>query len=217
MKKLKDYLLENYVKENGDLDIRGLDLSDFDGDVYIGEMKVKGNLSQSFQKVNGHLYQSSQKVKGYLYQDDQKVEGNLYQDYQKVEGDLRQSYQEVEGNLRQNRQKVEGNLFQNFQKVKGNLHQDAQKVKGILWDDKPKIELSIDEVIILKNLDKRYKYIARNEDGDLNIYGGEPDNRDTHYYHDTMAYFENFRHLFQNITFESGPHLIADLIEENEK
>lgn len=201
MKKLKDYLLENYVKENGDLDIRGLDLSDFDGDVYIGEMKVKGN-----------LYQSSQKVEGYLYQDNQQVKGYLYQESQKVEGDLHQSYQEVEGNLRQN-----------FQKVEGNLHQYAQKVKGILWDDKPKIELSTDEIIILRSVDEKYKYIARDDNsyGSLKVYEKEPIKRDTHYLTSDLRsdfdYLHGFYHLFKDITFESGVHLIADLIKENEK
>ena len=82
---LKDYLLENYVDEAGDLDLIGLDFSDFDGNIYISGMKVKNDLFQMGQLVRGDLYQNSQIVKGYLYQGNQKVEGSLYQDNQVVE------------------------------------------------------------------------------------------------------------------------------------
>ena len=74
---LKVILLDNFVDKEGDLDLIGLDFSDFDGDIYIGYMKVKGNLEQSYQKVKGNLYQDCQEVGGNLLQECQKVQGEL--------------------------------------------------------------------------------------------------------------------------------------------
>lgn len=88
MNKLRDYLLENYVDKDGDLIMIGLDFGDFDGNVYIGSMKVKGNLIQNYQTVEGDLFQDDQKVRGDLFQHSQEVEGDLWQDEQKVEGNL---------------------------------------------------------------------------------------------------------------------------------
>ena len=76
--KIKEWLLRNAVDEDGDLNLSGLDFSDFAGDVYISEMKVKGDLLQGNQKVEGALVQSYQKVKGDLWQSYQKVGGDLY-------------------------------------------------------------------------------------------------------------------------------------------
>lgn len=76
---LKKYLLENFIDEDGDLDLSNLDFSDFDGNVYICDMKVKKDLIQNYQIVNGDLIQSDQKVGGNLYQGFQQFGGNLYQ------------------------------------------------------------------------------------------------------------------------------------------
>ena len=92
---IRDWLLNNCINENGSLNLSGLDFSDFEVDIDISNMKVKGNLIQSYQEVKGNLFQR-----------DQKVEGNLYQSYQKVKGDLWQSNQEVKVNLVQSYQKV---------------------------------------------------------------------------------------------------------------
>ena len=95
---LRDYLLENYVDEVGDLYIPGLDFSNLDGDVYTGGMKVKGDLYQSQHEVEGTLYQSYHKVKGSLIQDKHEVKGDLYQGEHEVGGNLFQSGHEVDGN-----------------------------------------------------------------------------------------------------------------------
>lgn len=90
-------------------------------------------------------------------------------------------------------------------------------------ENKPKIKLTGDEVIILKNIDKKYKYIARDDNsyGSLVVYVKEPIKRDTYYLTSDVRsdfdYLHGFYHLFQDVTFESGSHLIADLIKENEK
>ncbi|MEG3037063.1 MAG: hypothetical protein RR832_05840, partial [Bacilli bacterium] len=56
----KNWLIENRVSKDGNLILNELDFSDFDGDVYIGLMKIKHNLYQSGQEVKGSLDQSCQ-------------------------------------------------------------------------------------------------------------------------------------------------------------
>src|SRR5690554_5098769 len=72
---LRDYLLENYVNSYGNLVIKGLDFSDFDGDVFISGMKVKRDLWQGNQKVGGSLWQGNSTVKGNYYCEDIKAGG----------------------------------------------------------------------------------------------------------------------------------------------
>ena len=131
-KQIIDWLLENTIDDNGDLNLEGLDFTDFDGDVRTSHMKVKKTLHQANQNVKGDLHQSYQNVEGGLHQDSQNVEGTLRQSYQYVKGDLHQSYQNVEGHLFQSYQKVKLNLYQKYQNVKGTLYQDNQNVEGSL-------------------------------------------------------------------------------------
>ena len=88
IKHLRDYLLENYVDEDGDLMLEDLDFSNFYGDVYITGMKVKGDLFQNRQTVKGNLLQNWQDVQGSLFQGRQGVQGDLHQSKQEVRGDL---------------------------------------------------------------------------------------------------------------------------------
>ncbi len=83
---IRNWLLENCVNENGDLDLTYLDFSNFDGNIYISCMKVKKDLIQSNQEVKANLFQSYQKVEGSLYQHTQKVEEDLWQSFQEVKG-----------------------------------------------------------------------------------------------------------------------------------
>jgi len=87
---LKKWLLANCENDFGTLYLGELDFSDFDGDVYIGRMKVKKDLIQGGQTVGGNLVQGCQEVKG-----------DLNQCFNKVDGDLLQSYQEVNGVIEQ--------------------------------------------------------------------------------------------------------------------
>lgn len=57
IEEVKERLLENRVDENGDLDLRGLDFSGFEGDIDIGSMKVKKDLYQDKQVVDCYLWQ----------------------------------------------------------------------------------------------------------------------------------------------------------------
>ena len=81
IEEVKQWLLENRVNEYGDLDLSGLDFSDFEGDVNISAMIVNKYLFQDNQQVQGSLYQNNQNVEGNLWQTDQKVGGVLYEHY----------------------------------------------------------------------------------------------------------------------------------------
>jgi gas vesicle protein len=133
IEEVKKWLIANCIDERGNLNISGLDFSDFDGDIDISGMRVKGDLRQRYQKVEGNLNQANQEVKGDLYQCSQKVEGDLRQSFQEVKGDLYQNCQEVKGDLYQSLQKVGGDLQQYCQEVKGNLYQRYQNVKGKMF------------------------------------------------------------------------------------
>ena len=101
LQELKEFLLKNFLDENGDLDISGLDFSDFDGTVDISFMTVKNSLMQANQKVGASLSQEEQRVEKNLYQDSQEVGGHLLQDRQRVGRDLVQNRQRVKGSLLQ--------------------------------------------------------------------------------------------------------------------
>ena len=79
IEELRNYLLENYVDEDGNLTMSGLDFSDFEGNVYIDDMKVKYYLSQSRHEVEGNLSQSYQKVKGNFHNVNNEYGGKLYE------------------------------------------------------------------------------------------------------------------------------------------
>ena len=77
-KEIKKWLLENCVNNLGNLDLSGLDFSDFDGNVIIGQMKVKNNLVQDYQEVGLSLIQNYQGVGKDLFQDGQKVKDSFF-------------------------------------------------------------------------------------------------------------------------------------------
>lgn len=60
----KKWLLKNRVDKHGDLDLTCLDFSEFDGNVNISGMKVKGHLWQGWQEVKGDYYCYGIKVGG---------------------------------------------------------------------------------------------------------------------------------------------------------
>ena len=99
IKEIKNWLLENAVDHSGDLDLSDLDLSDFNGNVYINHMKVKRSLYQDYQKVGENLFQNVQKVGKDLFQNNQDVDGSLHQYYQKIGGSLHQYGQKVGGDF----------------------------------------------------------------------------------------------------------------------
>lgn len=136
----KQYILENFRNDDGNIVICNVDLSDFDGDVYIDEWTVKNNLHQGHQMVGGDLYQSNQIVVGYLYQHVQTVGKDLWQNFQEVHQTLKQ----------------------NNQRVIGNLHQDSHIFAGTLYNHKLKEdEEVIDESDTFIAIKKRLKKITK--------------------------------------------------------
>lgn len=85
---IKKWLLKNAVNKNGHLDLSYLDFSDFDGDVFINHMKVKGTLWQNFQEVEEDIYQDCQATGRHLCQDCNNVGGDLSQIMQRVNGNF---------------------------------------------------------------------------------------------------------------------------------
>lgn len=73
------------------------------------------------------------------------------------------------------------------------------------------------ELCILKNIDKKYKYITRDDDGALNVYVFKP-YRDGFMWRPLDGGYEDivvFNHLFQNIQWEDEPMFIDDYVERN--
>ena len=87
------------------------------------------------------------------------------------------------------------------------------------------IKLTEDEKVILRNIDKRYRWIARDENGELMVYSTRPlkDRHITKKWRviltDEYELMHIFNHLFQFIKWEDEkPYLIEDLLEgETEK
>ena len=81
----------------------------------------------------------------------------------------------------------------------------------------PKKKFTDDELCILKNIDKKYKYIIRDDDGDLTVYIFEP-YRDGFMWRPLDGGYEDivvFNHLFQNIQWEDEPVFIDDYVERS--
>lgn len=82
------------------------------------------------------------------------------------------------------------------------------KRKELEKNNEPKLsKLSEGERVILKNLDKRWKWIVRNENGELNIFEEEPfRSTQANYWVSSWEtesdYLGAFSHLFKFINFE---------------
>ena len=89
--------------------------------------------------------------------------------------------------------------------------------KKLLWERKPKPQLTEDEKIILRNLPKKYKYIARDKNGLIFLFSKKPSKCDYSWigYNDiAFPYY----HLFQFIKWEDEePYSIEELLEGEEK
>lgn len=83
-----------------------------------------------------------------------------------------------------------------------------------------KIILTNDEKIILKNLDKKYKYIVRDSNGTIWIYETKPVKGLFSWGNVKYTEYEYlvFPHLFQCIKWENDePTLIEELLKEKNK
>ena len=122
---------------------------------------------------------------------------------------------------------LEGRKFITFDSYRDNLTDidnavefDIMKVykdytcKVLLWERKEKPKPTYDEKIILRNLPKKYKYIARDKNGLIFLFSKKPSKCDYSWigYNDiAFPYY----HLFQFIKWEDEePYSIEDLLGE---
>ena len=90
--------------------------------------------------------------------------------------------------------------------------------KELLWERKEEPKLTEDEKVILKNIDKCVKYIARNMDGSLFVYDDKPVKTRDYWDCEFHIYYFPFDHLFQFIKWEDEePYLIENLLKGEEK
>ena len=103
---------------------------------------------------------------------------------------------------------IDDNLkfYNGVDKINKVIELHEHKLEGyIIW--KRGIELTDDEKVILKNVDKDYNYIMRTENNLLvskSMFFSK--------YPDTMT-MSAYNHLFKNITTESGIHEIKELLK----
>ena len=84
----------------------------------------------------------------------------------------------------------------------------------VLWERPSKPTLTDDEKVILRNIKKNYKYIARDREGELFVYREAPYKNIEGWYANKSKSMEAFNHLFQFIKWEDGlPYEIASLLE----
>ena len=88
-------------------------------------------------------------------------------------------------------------------------------LKEVLWERKEKPKLTDDEKAILRNIDKKYRWIARDESSQLYIFINKPYKIDCLWYAtDSINDLRVFRHLFQFVKWEDEePYLIEDLLK----
>lgn len=90
-------------------------------------------------------------------------------------------------------------------------------LKIVLWKRKEEQKLTEDEKAILRNIDKKYKYIARDDSDNLFIHNTKPKKDGWEWSSDNGVYRSliMFNHLFQFIKWEDEePYLISDLLED---
>ena len=84
--------------------------------------------------------------------------------------------------------------------------------KELLWERKEIPQLTEDEKVILRNLPKEYKWIARDENGCLYVYTSKPEKVITMWKGSGLPMMP-FSHLFQFIQWKDDePYLIEELL-----
>ena len=87
----------------------------------------------------------------------------------------------------------------------------------LLWERKDEPKLTEDEKVILRNLPKEYKWIARDSSGMVYIFIEKPENRQAIWYGFGQPMIP-FYHLFNFIKWEDEePYSIEELLEGEEK
>ena len=88
----------------------------------------------------------------------------------------------------------------------------------LLWERKEKPQFTEDEKVILRNLPKEYKWIARDEEGDLAVHNVKPYKSPEFWVSESdiaWEYLVPFNNLFQFIKWEDDePYSIEELLGE---
>ena len=116
------------------------------------------------------------------------------------------------------------NYREDLTDIEGLIEFDIMKVykdytcKELLWErkDEPKPKLTEDEKVILRNLPKEYKWIARDESTCIHLFTYKP-NKNTWWWNGAECIKLVFPHLFQFIQWkDEEPYLIEDLLKGEE-
>lgn len=71
-----------------------------------------------------------------------------------------------------------------------------------------------DEKIIAKHINRKYKWIARDSDGNLCVYKGKPKKEESSWHSDGYGHFYYFNHLFLAVKWKDDePTLIKDIYD----
>lgn len=94
---------------------------------------------------------------------------------------------------------------------------DIVEVFRSIWKrEEPTI--TADEKIILRNVDSKYKYIARDNNAGLYVYCERPEKRYCYWWSSDSGNISSFGHLFKMVKWEDEePWLIEDLLKLPEK
>ena len=97
---------------------------------------------------------------------------------------------------------------------------DYKVAQQPLWERKEPPRLTNDEIAILRNIDKKYKWIARDKNGILYIYDSVPEKRGNNKWSrdtlhvDVFSSFSLFSHMFNFIKWwDDEPYVIVDLLD----
>ena len=97
---------------------------------------------------------------------------------------------------------------------------DYNVMQQPLWERKETPRLTNDEISILRNIDKKYKWIARDKNGILYIYDSVPEKRGNNKWSrdtlhvDILSNLSLFSHMFNFIKWtDDEPYNINDLLD----
>ena len=97
---------------------------------------------------------------------------------------------------------------------------DYNVMQQPLWERKEPPRLTNDEIAILRNIDKEYKWIARDKNGILYIYDSVPKKRGNYRWsrdtlHVDLSLFSNMFNFIQR--WDDKPYNINDLLMQNKE
>lgn len=160
----EELLIELFSNNEGNLDLRGLDFSDFEGNVIFSKMMLRENLYITGVKTEGTVFQWGHKanlveqqghvVRENILQGEHLVKGNVFQEEIICESSILQHGHDVSGcvfqgehtigeDLYQHECYVDGSVSQSDYYVGGDLYQCDQEVVGSLFQSRQSVRGSL--------------------------------------------------------------------------